>query len=394
MSRPMVRLISLKNKEEIRRQMQKINVDPAGISIMEPKSQFFTMKITGLPLKAALLLKQEMLSRGAEAALPRDAISLTLDHVDVILAGTKKHYRELIKKLKMQPFGLSNLAEQIKNIINNTEKKTNELVMGKYSLPLGQRTLVMGIVNVTPDSFSDGGQFYRLDQAFSQAVKMVEDGVDIIDVGGESTRPGYQAISPEEELSRVLPVIEKIKRDLDVPVSIDSYKAPVIKEALQAGADMANDIWGLKGDEEIASVISSFRVPVCIMHNRKKAVYDDLMNDMIADLQGSISLAIKANIDPEKIILDPGIGFGKNLEQNLEVMSRLEEFHTLGFPLLLGTSRKSLIGKTLDLPMHERLEGTAATMTAGIMKGVHIIRVHDVKEMKRVAKMTDAMVRR
>lgn len=394
MLRPLTRLICLNNKQEIRRELQKINVDPAGINIMEPKSRFFTLKVTGLPLKAALLLKQEMLSKGAEAALPRDAASLSPDRVDAILAGTKKHYLELARKLKTQPFGLPYLAEEIKNVIANTEKEKKELVMGKHRLPLGRRTLVMGILNVTPDSFSDGGQFYRMDPAFSQAVKMVADGADIIDVGGESTRPGYRPISPEEELSRVLPVIEKIKSELDIPVSIDTSKASVARESLKAGADMVNDIWGLKGDEEMASIVSSFHVPVCIMHNRKEAVYHDLMHDLIADLRESLALAGKAGIAPEQIIIDPGIGFAKNLEQSLHLMSRLEELHTLGFPLLLGTSRKSLIGKTLDLPVHERLEGTAATVTAGIIKGVDIIRVHDVKEMKRVAKMTDAMVRR
>ena len=392
--KPTARLITLKNKADIRREMEKINVDAGGIRIMEPKSRFFTVKVSRLPLKAGLLLKQEMLSRGGEAALPRNAIALTLDHVDVLLAGTKKHYLELIKKLKAQPFGLPSLGEEIKGILDNLDKEKPDLVLGRYRLPLGKRTLIMGILNVTPDSFSDGGKFDRLDLAFEQAVKMVEEGADILDVGGESTRPGYQPVSPEEELSRVLPVIEKIKSELDIPVSIDSNKAAVAKEALQAGADMVNDIWGLKADEEMASVVSSFHVPVCLMHNRKVAVYEDLMTDIVSDLAESISLARHAGIEEDKIIIDPGIGFAKNVEENLEVMNRLEELHTLGYPLLLGTSRKSLIGKTLAAPMEERLEGTAATVTIGILKGVDILRVHDVKEMKRVAVMTDAVVRR
>ena len=392
--KPMSRLITLKNKADIRREMEKINVDPGGIRIMEPKSRFFTIKVSRLPLKAALLLKQEMLSRGGEAALPRNAIALTLDHVDVLLAGTKKHYLELIKKLKAQPFGLPSLAEEMKDILGNLEKKKTDLVIGRYRLPLGQRTLIMGILNVTPDSFSDGGQFDRLDRAFEQAARMVEEGADIVDVGGESTRPGHQPISAEEELSRVLPVIERIKSELDIPVSIDSNKAAVAKEALQAGADMVNDIWGLKADGEMASVVSSFHVPVCLMHNRNVAVYEDLMTDIVSDLGESISLARQAGIEEEKIIIDPGIGFAKDVEENLDVMNRLEELHTLGYPLLLGTSRKSLIGRTLAVPMEERLEGTAATVTIGILKGADIVRVHDVKEMKRVAAMTDAVVRR
>jgi dihydropteroate synthase len=192
----------------------------------------------------------------------------------------------------------------------------------------------------------------------------------------------------------VLPVIAKIKSELDIPVSIDTTKAAVAREALRVGADMVNDIWGLKGDEAMASLVSASHVPVCIMHNRKDTLYKDLMHDMIADLRESLALAGSAGIAPERIIIDPGIGFAKNLEENLHLMNRLEELHTLGFPLLLGTSRKSLIGKTLDLPAHERLEGTAATVAVGIMKGAEIIRVHDVKEMKRVAIMTDAIVRR
>ncbi len=388
------RLISLKTKEEIRREMARINVDRGGIGVMEPKSRFFTIKVTGLPLKAGLLLKQEMLSRGAEAALPREAIALTPERVDVIMAGTVKHYRELAKKLKAQPFGLSALGEKILRIIANTEKERKELVMGRFRLPLGQRTLVMGILNVTPDSFSDGGRFAKLDEAFRQAERMVREGADIIDVGGESTRPGYQPVSPEEELDRVLPVIEKIKSELEIPVSIDSTKAAVVKEALQAGADMVNDIWGLKADPDMAEVVASFHVPVCLMHNRKKAVYQELLGDIVSDLEESLALAREAGIEEEKMIIDPGIGFAKNVEENLEVLHRLEELHTLGLPLLLGTSRKSLVGKTLELPMEERLEGTAATVVVGIMKGVDLIRVHDVKEMKRVAVMTDAVVRR
>ncbi len=391
---PKARLISLKTREAIRREMARINVDRGGIGVMEPKSRFFTIKVTGLPLKAGLLLKQEMLSRGAEAALPREAIALTPERVDVILAGTVKHYRELAKKLKAQPFGLSALGEKILRVIANTDKERTELVMGRFRLPLGQRTLVMGVLNVTPDSFSDGGRFARLDEAFRQAERMVREGADIIDVGGESTRPGYQPVSSEEELARVLPVIEKIKSELEIPVSIDSHKAAVVKEALQAGADMVNDIWGLKADPDMAAVVASFHVPVCLMHNRKKAVYQELLGDIVSDLEESLALARGAGIEEEKMIIDPGIGFAKNVEENLEVLHRLEELHTLGLPVLLGTSRKSLIGKTLELPMEERLEGTAATVAVGIMKGVDLIRVHDVKEMKRVAVMIDAVVRR
>lgn len=394
MSFTLARPITLDNTKAIRLEMEKIGVDPAGINIMEPKNQFLIIKVTDLSLKAALLLKQEMLSKGGEVALPKEASKLSLEKVDAILSGTKKQYKELIKKLKAQPFGLVHLAAELERIIANRDKKNCRLTLGNYSFFLGQRTLIMGILNVTPDSFSDGGKFNELDAAIRRAIKMVEDGADIIDVGGESTRPGFRPVSQEEELSRVLPVIKQLKREINVPISIDSYKAQVAREALEAGADLVNDIWGLKADKEMASVVSAFNLPICIMHNRKKAEYHDLITDIINDLRESISLAYQAGISSEQIIIDPGIGFAKNLEENLEVMNHLEEFKSLGFPLLMGTSRKSMVGKALNLPPDDRLEGTAATVAVSIIKGADIIRVHDVKEMKRVAEMTDAMVRR
>ncbi len=391
---PTVRFIVLNNAETIRREMKKLHVDPAGIHIMEPKFQFITLKISALPLKAALLLKQEMLARGGEAALPKEASMLTPEKVDILISGTKAHFISLTKKLKAQPFGLSRIAARIDTLMASKEQTNHNFKVGEHLLPLGERTIIMGILNVTPDSFADGGKYDRLDLALQHAQSMVEDGADIIDVGGESTRPGYQPISESEELSRVLPVIENIKKELDIPVSIDSYKAPVVKEALQAGADMVNDIWGLKADEEMGRVVSHFQVPVCLMHNRKVAVYQDLITDMLNDLWESIDIAHRSGIPAERLIIDPGIGFGKDLDGNLEVMNRLEEFQTLGLPILLGTSSKSMVGKTLNLPTEERAEGTAATVSLGIMKGADIVRVHDVKKMKRVADMTDAMVRR
>lgn len=278
--------------------------------------------------------------------------------------------------------------------VQGGNKKREKLVLGKYSFPLGERTLIMGVLNVTPDSFSDGGKFNTLDHALSQAAKMAEEGADIIDVGGESTRPGHVPVSPEEELDRALPIIKKLKQQLDLPVSIDTYKAPVAREALEAGVDMVNDIWGLKADPDIAQLVSSFQVPICLMHNRNNTHYKDLINDLINELRESIETASQAGIPPGNIVIDPGIGFGKDLEGNLIIMNRLEELQVLGYPILLGTSRKSMIGKILNVPVEDRIEGTAATVTLGIAKGTDIIRVHDVKEMKRVAVMTDAMVRR
>ena len=224
---------------------------------------------------------------------------------------------------------------------------------------------------------------------------MAEEGADIIDIGGESTRPGYRKISEEEELARVMPIIEALKSDphFPAPLSIDTYKAAVAEEALRAGVEMVNDIWGLKADPRMGKLVAAYGVPVCLMHNRNSTEYRDLVPEVIFELQESIDLAKAAGIADDRIIVDPGIGFGKTAEQNLAVLHRLADFRGLGYPLLLGTSRKSTIGKVLNLPTEERLEGTAATVAIGIAAGVDIVRVHDVKEMRRVAMMTDAMVR-
>ncbi|GGE21653.1 dihydropteroate synthase [Marinithermofilum abyssi] len=264
---------------------------------------------------------------------------------------------------------------------------------GSYTLPLYERTLVMGILNVTPDSFSDGGRFNQVERAVEHARNMVAEGADILDVGGESTRPTATPVSLEEELARVIPVIQRLARTVDAPLSVDTYKAEVARQALEAGAHMINDVWGLKKDPEMAHVVAHYDVPVIIMHNRKEARYDSFLDDIRADLMESVEIARRAGVKDERIILDPGIGFAKSYEENLYLMRHLDVVTELGFPVLLGTSRKSMIGLTLDLPVDERVEGTAATVTCGIMKGCGIVRVHDVKEMVRVVRMTDAMMR-
>lgn len=254
-------------------------------------------------------------------------------------------------------------------------------------------TYIMGILNVTPDSFSDGGKFFGSEQAVRHARKLIKDGADIIDIGGESTRPDYIQISEEEEISRIVPVIEKIKLIFDIPVSVDTYKANVAKAAIAAGADMINDIWGLRYDNgEMAEVIAKSGLMCCLMHNRKEAKYDSLVDDVILDLSKTVSIAKKAGISDDKIILDPGIGFGKTYEHNLRLTKNLERLHELGYPLLLGTSRKSMIGLTLNLPADQRVEGTIATTVIAVMKGCRFVRVHDVLENSRAVKMTEAIL--
>ena len=263
--------------------------------------------------------------------------------------------------------------------------------IGNREFDTNNHTYIMGILNVTPDSFSDGGQWNVPDQALFRAEQMIEEGVHVIDVGGESARPGYEQVSEEEEVSRVAPVIEAIKGRFDVPVSLDTYKSRVAAEGIKAGADMINDIWGLKYDTDMAKVIADAKVACCLMHNRKEAVYRDLIPDILTDLEASLEIAGRAGIAYDKICLDPGIGFGKTYEQNLMVMQRLEALHALGLPVLLGASRKSVIGLTLGLPARERLEGTLATSVMAVMKGVSFVRVHDVKENLRVIRMAEAI---
>lgn len=252
-------------------------------------------------------------------------------------------------------------------------------------------TYVMGILNVTPDSFSDGGNWNDMDRALKHVEQMIEEGVDIVDVGGESTRPGYTLLSDEEEIQRVVPVIEQIKANFDIPISLDTYKGNVARAGAQAGADLINDIWGLKYDDKIASVIKEYELPSCLMHNRKNPVYTNFLQDVAADLSETLYLAEKAGIKAESIILDPGVGFAKTYEQNLQVMRGLSELKVLGCPILLGCSRKSVIGNTLDLPVDKRLEGTLATTAWAVMQDCMFVRVHDVKENVRVIRMLEAI---
>lgn len=262
----------------------------------------------------------------------------------------------------------------------------------KTPLELGHRTLIMGILNATPDSFSDGGKYMDVAEAVRHAKAMAAEGADLLDIGGESTRPGFEAVDAEEEKRRVLPVIEAIRKELpSMPLSIDTYKAETARCALEAGAHLINDIWGLMGDPDMARVAAEYGCPVIISHNRLSRNYNDLLPDVIADLRRSVALATEAGVEQEMIWLDPGIGFAKTYEDNLELMGRLSELSRLGYPVLLGTSRKRFIRQALDLPVDEVALGTAATVALGIAQGCQVMRVHDVKEMRRAALMADAI---
>ncbi|MFH1684101.1 MAG: dihydropteroate synthase [Candidatus Margulisiibacteriota bacterium] len=394
------RVIEIKNLPQAESEMLAIGSDKAGVQLMAPKAVSRALKINGLRPPAANIIKQEMLSFGGEAATAYGSINHSVETTDLLIMGTFKQFRMLVDKLSAHQFDLPETAVEIKSILDKYDSVPAPLKIGGKTLGFGQRTYIMGILNVTPDSFSDGGKFIEVEAAVEQAKQMLEDGADIIDIGGESTRPGSEVISAEEEKKRVIPVIEKLAKETTALISIDTTKAAVAEAALAAGAAMVNDISGLRFDPKMAQLVAKHAVPVCIMHIKgtpknmqENPAYSDLMGETINYLNEGVEIAKKAGILHEKIIIDPGIGFGKTVEHNLEILARLRELKVLGCPILIGTSRKSMIGKVLDLPAEERLEGTAATVALSIANGADIIRVHDVKQMARVAKMTDSVIR-
>jgi len=292
--------------------------------------------------------------------------------------------------LTLKNFGKVKELEQSKSLLNTTR-------IGNTEFRWGERTYVMGICNLSPDSFSGDGLGNDIEAVVALAKRMVAEGADIIDVGGESTRPSAEPLpinDIDNELRLVIPVIERLVSEIPVPISIDTYKSGVASRALKAGAAMINDIWGLKRDPKLADLAAETGVPIILMSNQRDAPCEDIMPEIISDLERSISLAVKAGVPEENIIIDPGIGFGKTHEQNLEIIRRLAELKSLGRPILLGSSRKALIGLVLDLPTDQRLEGTAATVAIGITNGADMVRVHDVKQMVRVCRMSDAIIRR
>lgn len=347
--------------------------------------------LEGLTWEEAHFLRQTMQACGGEAIFSGHPG----DELEALLLATRSQLELALQRLSNEEHRMYAAAEEIREALAMREQldRRRRLVCGPHVLPLGERTLVMGILNVTPDSFSDGGRYIDLDQAVAQARHMVEAGADLIDIGGESTRPGSEPIDAAEELDRVLPIIRVLSTELQVPLSIDTYKAEVADRAVQAGAHIINDIWGAKRDKRMAEVAARHQVPIILMHNREDRNYQHFFANFVKDLRESVQIALQAGVRHDQIILDPGIGFAKSLEQNLETMRRLDDLVGLGFPVLLATSRKSMIGHVLDLPVDERMEGTAATVALGVAKGCHMVRVHDVKEMKRVTTMMDAMVK-
>ncbi|HAU31308.1 MAG: Dihydropteroate synthase [Desulfotomaculum sp. 46_296] len=389
-----VRNLFFKNEGEALARISEIGADKLGGRLMAPKGVFRVLKISGLTPVQANILKQEMLARGAEAAVSRGVINGSASKTDVVLMGTLNQYKDVLLKLKMQAFGLPRLADQIEKVLNNLEKRPAKLSCRDRELYLGKRTLIMGILNITPDSFSDGGIYSDPGKAEERAFQMVEEGADIIDVGGESTRPGYTPVSLEEEIERVMPVLKRLSGKIRVPVSIDTSKAEMARQSLEMGVQIVNDQQAFRGDPQMPGIVARYGAAVIIMHNQQGTEYKDMLGEMVHYFRESIDIAEAAGIKRDAIVIDPGVGFGKTVEGNLEAILRLPELACIGRPVLVGTSRKSVIGKVLDLSVDQRLEGTAVTVALSIAGGADIVRVHDVKEMARVVKMADAIVRR
>jgi dihydropteroate synthase len=377
--------------------MKRVGVDPTGVKLMEGKTLHFNLKLEGINPRTANLLKQEMLSMGGDVAVDGRGLDCSTQQTDALLMGNQKHFEKLILKLEQYP-DLHPLCLSIKETIKNISKTHYSIRCRKQTFTLGKKTLLMGVLNVTPDSFSDGGLFFDKEKAISHGLKMAEEGADIIDIGGESTRPGSKPLELEEELRRVIPVIESIAKEVDVPISIDTYKSAVAQRAIGAGAEIINDISGLHFDPGLAQVAAKEDLPLVLMHIRgipetmqKNVHYDSLLSEILQSLKDSIQRAESAGIDPRQIVVDPGIGFGKTLGDNLLIIKNLFEFRILGKPILLGTSRKTFIGKILNAQVTDRLEGTLSSIAIGVLNGAHIIRSHDVLQAKKVIAVADAI---
>jgi dihydropteroate synthase len=379
---------------------QKIGVDPYGIEVMAPKTLNVNILLKDQSCKVANILKQEMLSIGGDAAVARGSVACSIASTDVLIMGTLKQISAIIKKIEKQPFGLNLIARNISEILKNSELNQYILKTSKREIIIGKKTILMGILNVTPDSFSDGGLFCNTKNAVERGLQMIEEGADIIDIGGESSRPGAQSVDAKTELNRVIPIIEKLVKKTKTPISIDTTKAKVAKLAIAAGAEIVNDISALSGDKKMAITIRDAGAAVILMHMRgnpqsmqkSNLVYDDLMGDIISYLKTSSEKAMSAGIDNNCLVIDPGIGFGKTAEDNYKIIKNLSELKGLGFPIMIGPSRKSFIGKVIGGEPHERIEGTAAAVAAAILNGAQIVRVHDVAAIKKVCAVTDAIV--
>ena len=386
--------------EEAAAIMRQIGTDVHGISLMKNKMAHYTLRVGPLPARAANIVKQEMLSVGGEAAVARGVIDCSAPDGAVLLSATRKQFRRFMQKMRAQPFSLPRLADQIQQVISHYETaRSLRFSCRSIEADLRRQTLIMGILNVTPDSFSDGSLFQKKEAALNQARRMIAEGAQIIDVGGESTRPGAVKVTLEQELERVIPVIEALRAERDdIPISIDTYKSQVASEALNAGADMVNDISGCHFDADMAEIVSRAEAFLCLMHIKGtpenmqvNPEYDDVIEEIMTYLEEGIGIALDQGIAREKLIIDPGIGFGKNLGQNCTILKYLREFQAFGLPVLIGSSRKSFIGRLTGKEVDDRLAGTIASVAQAIWNGANIVRVHDIGVTKDTVLVLDAI---
>ena len=399
MARFAPRLLTVPTPEQAARELQRIGVDSCGIVEMVPKMQTLCIHLPRLECRQANVLKQEMLSVGGDAAVARGTVACSIDKTDCVLIGTVKQLSRLCRKLKAQPFGLSELSGELDRLLIRISTAPAVWKTSRRSLSL-QRPLIMGILNLTPDSFSDGGRCSDPDRAFEKALQMEAEGADIIDIGGESTRPGADPVSPEEESGRILPVIERLAGTLGCAISVDTWKSAVASRALSAGAEIINDISGFNFDPQMAGIAAARGAGVVLMHTRgtpdemqQDTSYDDLMVEITTGLRASLDRAHGAGVSDGCIALDPGIGFGKDTAGNLEIIRRLSELSGFGLPVLIGPSRKSFIGTVLGREQtDDRLFGTAAVVALSVSHGASILRVHDVRAMRDVADMAHAVM--
>jgi len=392
------RVVIVTSPDDAARELRKVGVSEGGIRAMAGKAQTVVLKVTGASVPAAHILKQQMLSLGADAAVAKEVLTHDVESSDVLLIGTLAQLGSLAEKLEYQQFGLPTLGERITAALAALAPRPRLVLRARHhSMDLGKKVHVMGILNVTPDSFSDGGLYLRPTEALDRALEMIDEGADILDVGGQSSRPGSDAIPEDEEIKRTIPVVERIHEGWKGPISVDTYRTKVAEEALKAGASIVNDITAFTAEPAIARVTARFEAACVLMHMQGTPAtmqqdprYDDLMGQIAQSLLSAIEAAEAAGVGADQIVVDPGIGFGKTTAHNLAILRHLPELRVLGKPILVGPSRKGFIGHVLDLPVDDRLEGTLAAAAYAVAQGARILRVHDVKPVVRAVSLVEA----
>ncbi|MBU1125417.1 MAG: dihydropteroate synthase [Candidatus Omnitrophica bacterium] len=393
-----MRIIEVSEPSRLKQIFREIKVDPYGIKIMLPKAQSFLVLTGEISNITANIIKQELLSLGADAAVARDSLTGKTKKTDCLMIGNLTQFQRLCVKLRRQPFGLDRLSYRLDTVLRHYQERVYTVKAGTYTLPLGKKVHLMGIVNMSPDSFSQDGFTCAHGTLVAHVKRLIAEGADSIDIGGESTRPGARPVSVKEEIRRTLPAIRMLARKTKIPLSIDTYKAEVARAALDHGAEMVNDISGLRS-AKMRKLVAEKKCPVVIMHMKKTPAtmqrdpqYKDIISEIVSYLQDAICRAEDAGINREKIIIDPGIGFGKTLAHNLSILRNLSEFKVLGRPILVGTSRKSFLGKILNKEPHERLYGTIASCVLAAKAGANILRVHDVLATRQALKVSGAIL--